>query len=153
MIWVDKQKIYSLDKDMNVWSLVLDAKFFYRDHSFTKCMYIWYICVCVFVSISTSLFIYQCIIDLDSLLALGIEDGKRYYIKSKSLTTLHFCSFCMLFKICLSAEADIRVDYFVLQGIDFAFLGEWGIFQYTKRGTGINLRMYSVWNSNSEKSE
>lgn len=86
-------------------------------------------------------------------MALGIEDGKRYYIKSKSLTILHFYSFCILFKICLSAEADIRIDYFVLQGIDFAFLGEWGIFQYPKPDTGINLRMYSVWNSKSEKSE
>lgn len=78
-------------------------------------MYIWGVCVCVCI------YIYQCIIELDSMLALGIEDGKRC-IKSKSLTILHFCSFCLLFKICLSAEADIRIDYFVLQGVYFAFL-------------------------------
>lgn len=98
-------------------------------NSFTEIILLPNVCifgiyVCVSISKSTSLFIYQCIIDLDSLLALGIEDGKRYYIKSKSLTILHFYSFCILFKICLSAEADIRIDYFVLQGIDFAFLGE-----------------------------
>jgi len=69
-----------------------------------------------------SIAIYQCIIELDSLLALAIEDGKRYYIKSKSLF-LHFYGFCILFKICLSAEADIRIDYFVLHGIYFVLLG------------------------------
>lgn len=42
-------------------------------------------------------------------------------IISKAVSIFHFYNFCILFKIYLSAEADIRIDSFVLQGICFAF--------------------------------
>lgn len=41
--------------------------------------------------------------------------------KVLSASILHFCNFDIVFKMFLSAEADIRIDYFVLQGIYFAF--------------------------------
>lgn len=79
-------------------------------------MYLVYVCVYLYI------YVYQCIIELDYLFAFVIQGDERYYIKTKSLTILCFCSFCMLFKICLSVKVDIRIYYFVLQGIYFALL-------------------------------